>query len=82
MAGEAARAGQKWRDTRGDYSLGTRLEIVRVMAVAEGYVMARRLGCMPFVMRAAEFADQFTGPLRERTPADRAALAALNEGEE
>ncbi|PKM47115.1 MAG: hypothetical protein CVV05_01620 [Gammaproteobacteria bacterium HGW-Gammaproteobacteria-1] len=32
---------------------------VRVMAVVEGYVMARHKGCMPFLKKVPEFREKF-----------------------
>ncbi|MFC6743370.1 hypothetical protein [Methylobacterium tardum] len=42
---------QHWQDADGP---------VRVMAVAEGYVVARRKGAAPFLMSVREFKGAFT----------------------
>ena len=43
--------GEHWQDADGP---------VRVMAVVEGYVVARRKGCGPFLMSVREFKAAFT----------------------
>lgn len=43
--------GQHWQDADGP---------VRVMTVVEGYVVARRKGCAPFLMSVREFKATFT----------------------
>lgn len=50
MSGSSVAAKQVYRDAAGE---------VRVMAVAEGYVMARRKGCMPFLETVAVFRQRF-----------------------
>jgi len=45
--------GQEWYDKK-DPTF-----IVRVMAVADGWLMLRRPGCMPFVKDAKTFEQQF-----------------------
>lgn len=42
--------GDKWMDGHG---------VVRVMAIVEGYVLARRPRCMPFVLSQREFREKF-----------------------
>jgi len=42
--------GSRWIDDHGE---------ARVMSVVEGYVVARRKGCAPFVMTSREFAAAF-----------------------
>lgn len=42
--------GQVWKDEMGE---------VRIMAVAEGYVMARRKGCAPFLENIVGFRKRF-----------------------
>lgn len=39
-----------WHDDIGD---------IRIMAFAEGYVMARRRGCMPFLLSLIELSVRF-----------------------
>lgn len=68
MTAEKIAAGSKWTDEAAAFAPGTRLERVRVLAFAEGYVMARRTGCAPFVMPVKDF-------LRRFAPAARRALS-------
>lgn len=72
-------AGQRW-DTddmvfkQGAWGRGTRT--ARVMAVAEGYIMARFQGAVPFVMHASDWHRKFTlkaGPARTKPNADEVA---------
>lgn len=44
--GEAVKRGDRTIDEHGE---------IRVMAVADGYVMVRRPGCLPFVLSVKEF---------------------------
>lgn len=52
--GRAVLAGQVWLMPETD---GRGAGEVRVMAVAEGYAMCRRRGCIPFVANVTEMAD-------------------------
>lgn len=56
----AIRAGTRWKDDAAAFAPGTRLESVKVMAVVDGYVMARRSGCMPFCMSVKDFERRFS----------------------
>jgi hypothetical protein len=40
-------------------------EKVRVLTEAEGWAMVRKLGAMPFVVRASELSDDFVDPVEE-----------------
>lgn len=51
------KAGEKWREHTDRDSPFTH---VRVMAVAEGYVMARYKGCIPFVEIMRSWHERFT----------------------
>lgn len=46
-------AGQRWSDEHGE---------VRICAVVEGYIVARRPGCMPFIESPAKFCERFRPP--------------------
>lgn len=52
--GRAVLAGQVWLMPETDWRGAGE---VRVMAVAEGYAMCRRPGCVPFVVSVKEMAD-------------------------
>ena len=55
----ALRVGDRLHDDYGEF---------RIMAMAEGYVMMRRLGCTPFAAKLTDFMDRACfkgfGPLR------------------
>ena len=58
----------RWCDTRpAALRVGTaRGKVVRVRAIVDGYVVARRYGCYPFLLSLQEFVEAFV----EWTPAD------------
>lgn len=43
---------------------------VRVMAIADGYAMVRRKGCIPFVLYLSEWARKNPEYLEDATPGD------------
>lgn len=57
--GRAILPGQVWEIPYSVTGLAEHTEIkkIRVMAVAEGYVMCRRPGAMPFVMAVTQLSD-------------------------
>lgn len=46
----ALRVGDHLHDDAGEF---------RIMAMAEGYVLMRRLGCVPFAAKLTDFRDRF-----------------------
>jgi len=64
-AREIIAAGSLWLDTSGAWAPGSKLGRIKVMAVVDGYVMARRLGCAPFCEALSSFEAIYT---RSRPP--------------
>jgi len=50
----------KWRERKPSFiAADPKHEIFRVMAVVDGYVMARRTGCMPFIVPLKQWHGHF-----------------------
>lgn len=59
VALDSIQRGQEWDKKPGKWGRIELLTLVRVMAVADGYVMARHKGCQPFTIFWKDFVNEY-----------------------